>query len=86
MMDGTEVPGKPPVWTRAEVQSPCIRVCVVHPEARICTGCLRSIDEITRWSRMTDDQRSAVMAELPSRAGLLRKRRGGRAARLERGV
>jgi hypothetical protein len=85
MMDGTEAPGTPPVWTRAEVQSPCIRVCVVHPEARICTGCLRSIDEITRWSKMSDDQRSAIMDELPDRAALLRKRRGGRAARLERG-
>lgn len=89
MMDGTETPGTPPenapVWTRAEVQSPCIRVCVVHPEARICTGCLRSIDEITRWSKMSDDQRSTIMDELPGRAALLRKRRGGRAARLERG-
>ncbi|MGB0912259.1 MAG: DUF1289 domain-containing protein, partial [Phaeobacter italicus] len=35
------------VWKRDEVQSPCIQICVVHPEARICTGCYRSIDEIT---------------------------------------
>ncbi|MFX0547087.1 DUF1289 domain-containing protein [Roseovarius sp. S1116L3] len=84
-MDGSELPGEPPVWTRDEVQSPCIRVCVVHPEARICTGCLRSIDEITRWSKMSNDERAAIMEELPGRAGLLRKRRGGRAARLERG-
>ena len=89
MMDGSENPegpaGSAAVWSRAEVQSPCIRVCVVHPEARICTGCLRSIDEITRWSRMSNEQRSQIMSELPDRAGLLRKRRGGRAARLERG-
>ena len=85
MMDGIDGPGDIPVWTRNEVQSPCIRVCVVHPEARICTGCLRSIDEITRWSKMEDTERSAIMEALPDRAGLLRKRRGGRAARLERG-
>lgn len=89
MMDGTERPkgiaGETPVWTRDEVQSPCIRVCVVHPEERICTGCLRSIDEITRWSKMTDTERANIMDALPDRASLLRKRRGGRAARLKRG-
>jgi len=72
------------VWNRDEVESPCVRVCVVHPEARICTGCLRSIDEITRWSRLSADERRAIIAALPDRADLLRKRRGGRAARLAR--
>ena len=75
---------KDQVWTRDEIESPCVRVCVVHPEARICTGCLRSIDEIREWSRMTPDQRRESMAELPDRGTMLRKRRGGRAARLKR--
>jgi uncharacterized protein len=73
------------VWKRDEVESPCIKICVVHPEARLCTGCLRSIDEIARWSRMSAEERSAVMAELPSRAGAFSRRRGGRAARIKRG-
>ncbi len=72
------------VWKRNEVESPCIQICMVHPEERICTGCLRSIDEITRWSKMEADERSAIMEELPSRAPRLRKRRGGRGARLKR--
>jgi predicted Fe-S protein YdhL (DUF1289 family) len=72
------------IWTRREVESPCIKICVIHPAARLCTGCLRSIDEITRWSKMTPEDRSKVMAELPTRAGQLTKRRGGRAARLAR--
>jgi len=72
------------VWKRSEVESPCIQVCVVHPEERICTGCLRSIDEITRWSKMAPEERSEIMAELPSRAPRLKKRRGGRTARLKR--
>ena len=70
------------VWSRNEVESPCIRICVVHPEARICTGCNRSIDEISRWSKMTDEERARITAELPGRTALLRKRRGGRAARM----
>ena len=72
------------VWRREAVESPCIKVCVVHPEARLCTGCLRSIDEITAWSRLSPEARRSIMAELPSRAGLLNQRRGGRAARLKR--
>ena len=72
------------IWKRDEVESPCIKICVVHPEARLCTGCYRSIEEITQWSRMTPEARRAVMDELPSRAGQLVKRRGGRSARLSR--
>ena len=72
------------VWRRSEIASPCIRVCVVHPEARICTGCHRTIDEITRWSRMSADERDAIIAALPERQSWLRVRRGGRAARLAR--
>jgi len=73
------------IWKRDEVESPCTKVCVIHPQARICTGCLRSIDEITAWSKMTPEDRRAVMAALPARKGLLSKRRGGRAGRIERG-
>lgn len=72
------------IWKRDEVESPCVKLCIVHPESRLCTGCLRSIDEITAWSKMSQDARRAVMAELPSRAGALNKRRGGRAAKLAR--
>ncbi|MCP4206120.1 MAG: DUF1289 domain-containing protein [Shimia sp.] len=75
---------KDTVWKRAEVESPCIQVCVVHPEERICTGCLRTIDEITRWSKMGPEERSEIMQELPTRAPRLKKRRGGRNARLKR--
>jgi uncharacterized protein len=64
------------------MESPCINVCVIQPESRLCTGCLRSIDEITQWSRMTDDGRRAVMADLPARKALLTRRKGGRAGRL----
>ncbi|MCV2889598.1 DUF1289 domain-containing protein [Ruegeria aquimaris] len=70
------------VWKRNEIDSPCIRICVVHPTERICTGCFRTIDEISRWSRMESDERAQIMAELPARAPNLSKRRGGRAARL----
>lgn len=72
------------IWKRNEVQSPCIQICVVHPEERICTGCYRTIDEITQWSKMSPEDRTRIMDELPERAPRLTKRRGGRAARLSR--
>ena len=56
----------------------------MHPEARICTGCYRSIDEIGTWSKLSPEERAAIMQELPNRAALLKKRRGGRAARITR--
>ena len=84
MKDSDPKPATDAVWARNEIESPCIKICVVHPEARICTGCLRSIDEISRWSRMSGEERRAVMEALPGRAAELKKRRGGRAARLAR--
>ena len=72
------------VWMRDEVESPCVKLCVIHPEARLCIGCLRSIEEITLWSRMTSEGRAAIMAALPERAPrVAARRRGGRAARLD---
>lgn len=70
------------IWKRDEIESPCTKVCVIHPEARLCTGCFRSIDEITQWSRLSPETRREVMAELPTRVSQLQKRRGGRSAKL----
>jgi hypothetical protein len=70
------------IWKRAEIDSPCIKICVIQPATRLCTGCLRTIDEISAWSRMTQEARTQVMGELPARKGLVAKRRGGRAGRV----
>lgn len=72
------------VWVRDEIDSPCVKLCVIHPEERLCVGCFRSIEEITAWSRMTPVARAVVMADLPERAPRLARRRGGRIGRLDR--
>lgn len=64
------------------IKTPCIDICVIHRREGICIGCFRTSDEIAAWRDMTDAERDALMAELPSRAGRLKLRRGGRAARL----
>ena len=70
------------IWKRNEVDSPCVNICIVHPHANICTGCFRTIDEISSWSNMSETERKGIIKELPNRSAKLRSRRGGRAKRL----
>lgn len=45
------------------VLSPCIGVCSLGPNG-LCEGCLRTVDEIAAWSRMSDGERLHVMDTL----------------------
>ncbi|GAA0764583.1 MULTISPECIES: DUF1289 domain-containing protein [Brevundimonas] len=49
------------------IVSPCIMVCTVDGASGLCLGCLRTLQEIATWSRMTDEARAAVMDDLPGR-------------------
>jgi predicted Fe-S protein YdhL (DUF1289 family) len=49
------------------IASPCVKICVMDAERHYCAGCLRTLDEIARWSEMTDAERGKVIAELPER-------------------
>lgn len=60
------------VWKRDEIESPCQKICMIHPGARICIGCHRTIEEIAGWSRFEPAERARVLAELPGRADRLR--------------
>ena len=53
------------------IESPCNRVCVVHPARRLCIGCGRSLDEIAHWIEMTGTERSRIVAQLPARLAAL---------------
>jgi predicted Fe-S protein YdhL (DUF1289 family) len=57
--------------TETVVESPCNRVCVVHPTARLCIGCGRSLDEIARWSGLSSAERGRIMVKLPARLAAL---------------
>jgi len=70
------------IWKRNEVDSPCVKICIIHPQANICTGCFRTIDEISSWSNMSESERKGIIKELPNRSSKLRVRRGGRTKRL----
>ena len=66
------------LWKRDEIDSPCVKLCSIHPAERICVGCYRSMEEIGAWSSLSTEVRLEIMAELPSRASHIQKRRGGR--------
>ena len=70
------------IWKRDEIESPCIKLCVLHSKAKICIGCHRSADEIQKWPKYSSKERQLIIEKLPSRGKILFKRRGGRNGRL----
>ncbi|MEM9532711.1 MAG: DUF1289 domain-containing protein [Pseudomonadota bacterium] len=52
---------------RAAQTSPSVSVCKLDSQ-RVCVGCGRTADEITRWLAMSDDERAAVMQRVKRRA------------------
>lgn len=53
--------------------TPCIAICKIDSHTKVCTGCNRTVEQITNWKRYTDEQRLEVMKTLG-----YGKRRGGR--------
>ena len=49
------------------IASPCINICKMDERNGLCTGCFRSIDEITVWSRSDDNRRQAILAAVAER-------------------
>ena len=66
------------LWKRDKIDSPCVKLCSIHPSERICVGCYRSMEEIGTWSSLSSEVRLGIINELPSRASRIQKRRGGR--------
>ncbi|MFC0246300.1 DUF1289 domain-containing protein [Falsochrobactrum ovis] len=58
------------------IESPCIMVCVIDHRTGLCLGCARSLDEIGRWSAMSDQEQLSVLATLSERHKQLKKKEG----------
>jgi predicted Fe-S protein YdhL (DUF1289 family) len=50
-----------------DVPSPCIQVCRLDPATGLCTGCLRTMDEIAAWGDLTPAAKQQVLARLQER-------------------
>lgn len=55
------------VTPRPAVTTPCVKVCYVDGPSGLCLGCFRTLPEIARWSRLTEDERATIMNELDGR-------------------
>ncbi len=70
-----------------EIQSPCIKLCVMEPDSGFCMGCGRTRDEIASWISLSPAQREEVTGKLDHRLANLtrnKRRRGGRRNRLSK--
>jgi predicted Fe-S protein YdhL (DUF1289 family) len=54
------------------IRTPCVQVCYVDGETGFCLGCGRTLGEIARWVRLSDQERDEVMAILPARIDTLK--------------
>ena len=59
------------------IATPCVQVCAVDGESGLCLGCFRTLAEIAGWSRLDDETRAQLMAELPQRRGCIRPEKLG---------
>jgi len=50
-----------------KMESPCVKICIYEPDRGLCSGCGRTLDEIARWTQMSEEERRRIMAELPAR-------------------
>ena len=60
-MSDAKVPAE---WDRP--RSPCTKVCSLDEQGN-CVGCLRTADEIGRWTSMSAAEQWRVVAELKQR-------------------
>jgi predicted Fe-S protein YdhL (DUF1289 family) len=54
--------------------SPCVKICSLDSVARLCTGCGRTLAEISGWMRFSEIERLRVLAQLPDRLKRLKER------------
>ena len=49
------------------VKSPCVAVCKIDYESGYCIGCKRTIEEITNWSILNDQQKKKILTKVKSK-------------------
>jgi predicted Fe-S protein YdhL (DUF1289 family) len=53
---------------QSKLASPCINICALD-DAGFCLGCFRTVDEITRWSKVSNEERLAILEQVARRRG-----------------
>ena len=47
--------------------TPCIGICVMHAQTGLCTGCLRTIEEIIDWGLAPEERKRQIWIALEAR-------------------
>jgi predicted Fe-S protein YdhL (DUF1289 family) len=50
-----------------EVESPCVRECVIDATSGWCRGCYRTLAEISYWTTFTPAQQRVLLEQLEHR-------------------
>ncbi len=68
-MNSSEISQHP----RRRPPSPCLNICTLD-EDDVCTGCLRTLDEIASWGSLGAEAQWRIVEALPARAAARRIR------------
>lgn len=49
------------------MRSPCQNLCLVEKHGHYCLGCYRTLEEISLWTRYSDEERDAIITTLDAR-------------------
>ena len=46
------------------IKSPCVDICKIDQESKVCLGCNRTIEEITNWSSLNDSEKKKILTKV----------------------
>ncbi len=49
------------------IKSPCINLCKIDSETKVCLGCGRNIKEISNWINMNDKKKESLLLSLKNK-------------------
>jgi len=50
-----------------EIKSPCIKICKIDEESKLCLGCFRTIDEISSWIFIDENEKKNILKRVEER-------------------
>jgi predicted Fe-S protein YdhL (DUF1289 family) len=50
-----------------QIPSPCIGVCSINSDNDLCSGCYRTMDEISAWYDSNPEEKRAILARIEQR-------------------
>lgn len=52
---------------QSDIVSPCVKLCKIDKQTSLCQGCLRTIDEITVWSKASRELKLDIWEKIEER-------------------